>query len=85
MFPGRKKAIFINGCFWHRHRGCRYASTPKTRSDFWMAKFEANVARDHRNIAALEASGWSVATVWQCELKQPKQVLARLVEFLEST
>lgn len=85
VFPIRKKAIFINGCFWHRHDGCRYSTTPKTRVEFWEAKFAANVSRDHRNIAALEQMGWSVAVVWQCELKQPETVLARLTRFLEST
>jgi DNA mismatch endonuclease Vsr len=84
VFPGRKKAIFINGCFWHRHDGCRYATTPKTRIEFWETKFAANVARDHRNMAALEHMGWSVAVVWQCELKQPEKALARVTQFLES-
>lgn len=84
VFPSRKKAIFINGCFWHRHENCRYATTPKTRVDFWEAKFAANVARDRRNTAALEGLGWSVAVVWQCELKRPEEVLARVTQFLES-
>lgn len=83
VFPARKKAIFINGCFWHRHADCRYSTTPKSEVGFWEAKFRANVARDERNIASLEQMGWSVAVVWQCELKQPEQVLARLTEFLE--
>lgn len=84
VFPGRKKAIFINGCFWHRHDNCRYATTPKSRVEFWESKFAANVERDHRNMAALERMGWSVAVVWQCELRQPEKVLARVTQFLES-
>ena len=85
VFHGCKKAIFVNGCFWHRHSGCRYATTPKTRAEFWEAKFAANVGRDRRNIAALEEMGWSVAVVWQCELKQPEIVIGRMTKFLEST
>lgn len=83
VFPARKKAIFVNGCFWHRHADCRYSTTPKSKVGFWEAKFRATVARDARNIASLEQMGWSVAVVWQCELKQPEQILARLTEFLE--
>lgn len=85
VFPARKKAVFVNGCFWHRHEGCRYATTPKSRVEFWEAKFEANVARDRRNILGLKQMGWAVAIVWQCEFKQPEQVLARITDFLEST
>lgn len=62
-------AIFVNGCFWHRHEGCRHATVPATRPEFWSAKFSANVARDRRNEALLEASGWRVAVVWECVIK----------------
>ncbi len=62
-----RAAIFVNGCFWHRHPGCRYAYTPKSRIEFWEAKFRSNVERDGRVRAELEARDWSVLTVWECE------------------
>ncbi|MCQ1773703.1 very short patch repair endonuclease [Neorhizobium galegae] len=83
VFPGRKKAIFVHGCFWHRHAGCRLASTPKTRVDFWKAKFDANAARDSRNIDALEGLGWSVLVVWQCETSDLGQLSENLKSFLD--
>ncbi|EIU4785286.1 MULTISPECIES: very short patch repair endonuclease [Pseudomonadaceae] len=58
--------IFVHGCFWHRHPGCRYATSPKTRLDFWQRKFDQNVARDTRNKAVLLASGWRVIQLWEC-------------------
>lgn len=69
VFPRLKVALFIHGCFWHRHTGCRFATTPKTRSDFWQHKFSANVVRDQRNLDALIASGWTPIVVWECELQ----------------
>ena len=67
IFPSRRLAVFVHGCFWHRHSGCRRCTTPKTRREFWAAKFDANVARDARNIADLKALGWRVAVIWECE------------------
>ncbi|WP_172329889.1 very short patch repair endonuclease [Mangrovicoccus sp. HB161399] len=61
-------AVFVHGCFWHRHDDCPRASTPSSRSDYWTAKFEGNVARDARNRALLLEAGWRVATVWECGL-----------------
>ena len=69
VFAGRRAAVFVHGCFWHRHPSCRYATTPATRDDFWQAKFAANIARDAKVVAALEGAGWHVATVWECQLK----------------
>ena len=66
-YPGRKVAIFVNGCFWHRCPHCQPAM-PKANREFWEAKFAANVERDARNRAELEAAGWTVITVWECEL-----------------
>jgi len=78
-FAGRRAAIFIHGCFWHRHRSCRYATMPATRPDFWRAKFEANLARDERAAAELHALGWRVATVWECALRdRPAAVFEQL-------
>lgn len=70
VLPRYKTAIFVNGCFWHRHEGCKYASTPSTNSEFWEKKFTANVERDARNYAALKALGWKVLIIWECEVKE---------------
>jgi len=69
VLPKYRTAIFVHGCFWHRHEGCRNATTPSTRTEFWQEKFDGNVERDKRNTAALEAAGWTVITVWECDLK----------------
>lgn len=66
--------VFVHGCFWHRHLGCRYATNPKTRAEFWEVKFAANVARDSAVRAALLEAGWRVATIWECALRKPEQV-----------
>lgn len=81
-FIGRRKAIFIHGCFWHRHPGCKLATSPKTRSDFWEAKFAANVERDARKLRELIEEGWNVATVWGCETSNVVPLLDRLRKFL---
>lgn len=69
VLPKYRTIIFVNGCFWHRHEGCRNATTPSTRAEYWQAKFDGNVDRVNRNRTALEAAGWTVMTVWECELK----------------
>ena len=70
VLPKHKIVIFVNGCFWHRHLGCKYASTPASNADFWMAKFEANIARDKKNYTQLEKLGWKVVVIWECEIRQ---------------
>lgn len=67
VFPRHGKIIEVRGCFWHRHSGCARAAVPKTRRDFWQAKFDATVERDSRNLDALQAAGWDVLVVWECE------------------
>lgn len=84
VFPGRKKVIFVHGCFWHRHKGCAYTSIPKTRTEFWLEKFAANVERDRRNLRLLKEMGWGVKIVWECELKHPEKMLNKVVRFLNS-
>ena len=69
VMPGRKVAIFVPGCFWHLHQGCRYAKLPATRPDFWKAKLEANVERDCRAVGKLQALGWRVLCVWECSTR----------------
>ena len=64
-----KTALFVHGCFWHRHRGCRKASEPSTRVEFWTDKFRRNVARDRKNRARLLNAGWRVIVVWECETR----------------
>ena len=83
VLPRLGTVIFVHGCYWHRHRGCRYAMTPKTRRAFWQTKFDANVARDRRSAARLRRLGWSVLTVWECQLRHPERVRARLERLLE--
>lgn len=82
VFPARRQAIFIHGCFWHRHLGCRLASTPKTRLDFWEPKFRANIDRDARKVHELEQLLWDVMIVWQCETCDRTALMDRLREFL---
>jgi DNA mismatch endonuclease (patch repair protein) len=83
-YPGRKVAIFVNGCYWHRCPHCQ-PPMPKAHADFWEAKFIANEARDTRQTGELRAAGWDVIDVWECELKrEPRRVVelvtARLVQ-----
>ncbi len=74
--------LFVHGCFWHRHVGCRFATNPKTRTAFWNEKFEKNVARDLANIQALEELGWTVLVIWECQLKESDQALEKLKQKL---
>ena len=84
VFRPRRKAIFVHGCFWHRHEGCRYASTPKTRTEFWEEKFRQNIERDDRNEKALSKLGWKTLIIWECQLKNADFPLDDvLIQFLE--
>lgn len=78
VLPGRRKAIFVHGCFWHAH-GCRIGRPPKSRPEFWEPKLARNRARDEGNSRDLEEAGWDVLTVWQCETKD-KAALSELLE-----
>lgn len=80
----RKLAIFVNGCFWHQHPGCRKAQLPSSRRDFWKAKLEANVIRDRDAITQLEALGWRVLVLWECEIRDRVLLESVLKEFLGS-
>lgn len=82
VFPRRKKVIFVHGCFWHRHPGCSRTTTPKTRTQFWNAKFEANVSRDARQLAELSTFGWESLVVWECETKDPVRLRQTLNDYL---
>lgn len=83
VFGPRRKVVFVHGCYWHHH-GCGPggARLPRTRPDFWQRKFEANVARDARSVAALEALGWGVLVVWECDTRDPSRLREALAGFL---
>ena len=76
--------IFVHGCFWHHHAGCKYALLPKTRVDFWVAKLQSNVERDLKVLQRLEDDGWRVLVVWECELRVPEAALLTLLERLRA-
>jgi DNA mismatch endonuclease, patch repair protein len=76
VLPKYRAAVFVHGCFWHRHPECRYASTPSTRPEFWSAKFCANVTRDNAVRLALSETGWRVATIWECALRTETGIAA---------
>lgn len=80
-FPGRRKAIFVHGCFWHRH-GCRRTTTPSTRAAYWQQKFDRNVVRDRRALTDLDELGWETLVVWECEVADLPALTERLVAFL---
>jgi DNA mismatch endonuclease, patch repair protein len=82
VFASRKKVIFVHGCFWHRHPGCRYAYTPKSRVEFWQAKFKKNVQRDRAVEAELLTSGWKRLVVWECEIAEANLLMIRMSAFL---
>lgn len=78
VLPRYKTVIFVNGCFWHRHEGCRFSYNPKSRIDFWQKKFLDNVLRDQRAQESLVASSWKVIVVWECELRDQAALGKRL-------
>ena len=80
VFPKHRVAIFVHGCFWHRHPGCKKATTSKSRVRFWQEKFNRNVTRDQQAIQDLQELGWRVAIIWECETKVEETVLRRLRE-----
>lgn len=85
VLAGRRAAIFVHGCFWHRHQECRFATIPATRPEFWQSKFDSNVRRDARSFEALVDMGWRVANVWECQLKRGAQqeTITRLTSWLD--
>lgn len=75
--------VFVHGCFWHRHTDCALARLPKTRTEFWIKKLDSNRERDKRNKTLLEAAGWRVLTIWECELRDLEAVAVTLTSFLD--
>ena len=84
VFPGRRKVIFVHGCFWHRHTdaNCKLARLPKSKHDFWVPKLKANFERDVDNQDQLQKLGWEVMIVWECQLRDAAALMARVREFL---
>lgn len=82
VFPGPRKAIFVHGCFWHQHEGCRLARQPKTRPDYWPKKLARNVERDAEVRQRLSDDGWEVLVVWECETGDVEALRDRIIGFL---
>ncbi|OAV67429.1 Very short patch repair protein [Bacteroidales bacterium Barb6XT] len=74
VFPKYKTVIFLHGCFWHHHEGCKYACTPKTNTKFWVDKITSNAERDKINSQKLTALGWKVLIIWECEIRHAKDI-----------
>jgi len=82
VFLGRKKVIFVHGCFWHRHEHCKHSTIPQSNTEYWSAKITRNMERDKNNIASLESEGWAVLVIWECELKDRELLEKRLTNFM---
>lgn len=80
VLPKYKAAIFVHGCFWHRHPGCKYAYTPKSRLDFWERKFRENVERDAKSLSLLQQQGWFPIVIWECEIKRDADAVIRKID-----
>ena len=83
VFAGRRKVIFVHGCFWHRHNRCSLARLPKSRQEFWLPKLKSNKARDAVNLRALTRLGWTSMVIWECELRDPIRAMIKTLVFLE--
>ena len=82
VFRKRRAVVFVHGCFWHRHDGCAKSRLPKSRAEYWRAKFESNVERDQRNERSLAGDGWRVFVAWECEVEKDETLIQRLMAFL---
>ncbi len=83
VFPKLRTALFVHGCYWHRHAGCRYCYEPKSNVEFWLRKFDGNVRRDAAALAALRGMGWRPAIVWECEVRDRDALADRLKSILD--
>lgn len=79
MLPKYKTVIFVHGCFWHAHDGCRKATVPSSHTEFWNKKLTANKLRDKENISKLQKNGWRVVVVWECQMKDMESLASRLI------
>jgi DNA mismatch endonuclease (patch repair protein) len=78
VFPKHRLCIFVHGCFWHRHIGCKYASTPKSQKKFWLEKFDSNIKRDFQNINKLKLLDWRVEVIWECEINNINSIKEKI-------
>lgn len=84
VLPKYKTVIFVNGCFWHRHKGCKYSYNPKSRKLFWQKKFKDTVERDKLQKKNLKALGWSMLVIWECETKKVERLIQKIQDFFQS-
>ena len=82
VLPKYRVVVLVHGCFWHRHRQCRFAYNPKSNESFWARKFEDNVTRDRKVLRALRREGWRVLVVWECQTARPVRLRTRLKQFI---
>jgi len=80
VLPKYRTVVFVNGCFWHQHRGCKGATMPTTRRKYWQRKLEANMARDKKSKSALVRAGWRVCVIWECVVTSRPKIVARLLK-----
>nr|WP_318533562.1 very short patch repair endonuclease [Pseudomonas cichorii] len=85
VLPKYRLAIFVHGCFWHRHEGCFYCSIPSTREEFWSEKFKSNVVRDSKNVRRLIGAGWRVLVIWECGVKHLSDDMSEVIDVVESS
>jgi DNA mismatch endonuclease (patch repair protein) len=85
VLPKWNLCIFIHGCFWHRHQGCKLATTPKTNVEFWANKFQGNIARDQQNYTSLIDANWRIGIIWECKIRSADLFVEKLYNFVESS
>lgn len=85
VLPKYDTVVFINGCFWHRHPNCKFATTPKSNIEFWNKKFQTNIMNDYKAYRSLELLGWKVITIWECEVKSDlNSAVDKIIMFMKS-
>lgn len=82
VFPRHRKVIFVHGCFWHQHPGCRHANRPRIRPDYWLPKLERTVRRDAESAVALHGLGWRTLVIWECETRDAAELQRQIQSFL---
>ncbi len=82
IFRGKRKAIFVHGCFWHQHQGCSASDRPSSNTTYWRAKLDRNVARDAANLSNLKDAGWNILVIWECKIKNAVELSETLCQFL---
>ena len=85
VLPRHRKVIFVHGCFWHGHEGCKRSKRPTTNKDFWNEKIERNIQRDNKAKQELEKLGWQVLAIWQCQTKNKEMLLSIITDFLHGS